>query len=40
MSSAIDHGRETSRRNRRTALVLAAIALAFAIGFVLKIWLK
>lgn len=31
---------DTLRRNRRTALVLATVAAAFAIGFVLKIWLK
>lgn len=33
-------GRETLRRNRRTGLVLGALAFAFAVGFVLKIWLK
>jgi hypothetical protein len=33
-------GGETSRRNRRTALVLASVAAAFMIGFVIKIWLK
>jgi hypothetical protein len=33
-------GRETLRRNRRTGLVLGALAAAFALGFVLKIWLK
>jgi len=31
---------DTARRNRRTALILATIALAFMIGFVIKIWLK
>jgi hypothetical protein len=33
-------GRETLRRNRRTGLLLAALAAAFMIGFVLKIWIK
>jgi hypothetical protein len=32
--------RESLRRNRRTGLLLAALAAAFMIGFVLKIWLK
>jgi hypothetical protein len=40
MSSAIDHARQTSRRNRRTGLLLALLAAAFLIGFVLKTWLK
>ncbi|MDH3287731.1 MAG: cytochrome oxidase small assembly protein [Betaproteobacteria bacterium] len=31
---------DTARRNRRTALILALVAAAFMIGFVLKIWLK
>jgi hypothetical protein len=30
----------TARRNRRTALVVALIAAAFLIGFVLRTWLK
>ena len=38
--TALEHGRETMRRNRRTGLLLAALAAVFMIGFVLKIWLK
>ena len=30
---------DTARRNRRTALILASVAAAFMIGFVVKIWL-
>jgi len=38
--TALEPGRETLRRNRRTGLLLAALAAAFMIGFVLKIWIK
>jgi len=38
--NAVEPGRETFRRNLRTALILASIAAAFLIGFVIKTWLK
>jgi hypothetical protein len=30
---------DRAARNRRTALILAAISLAFAVGFVVRMWL-
>jgi len=38
--NAAEPGRETVRRNLRTALILASIAAAFLIGFVVKTWVK
>jgi hypothetical protein len=38
--SALEPTRDTLRRNRRTGLLLAALAAAFMIGFVLKTWIK
>jgi len=38
--SVQDRDTDTARRNRRTALILAAVALAFMIGFMINIWLK
>jgi hypothetical protein len=41
MSAEIDRSREQAlaARNVRTGLILAAIALAFGLGFVLRMWL-
>lgn len=41
MAAEIDRSREQAlaARNVRTGLILAAIALAFGLGFVLRMWL-
>jgi hypothetical protein len=41
MSAEIDRSREQAlaARNLRTGLILAAMALAFGLGFVLRMWL-
>jgi hypothetical protein len=34
-----DDIQDRAARNRRTALILATISLAFAVGFVVRMWL-
>ena len=38
--NVVDPNRETFRRNLRTGLILASIAGAFLIGYVIRTWLK
>jgi hypothetical protein len=42
MGTKVHGGRaqEQAARNLRTGLILAAIALAFALGFVVRVWLS
>ena len=40
MSAAAMHDRQLERRKLRTALWLGLIALGFAAGFILEVWLK
>jgi hypothetical protein len=39
MAATMDSEVERGRRNRRTALILASVALAFFIGVVARHWL-
>jgi len=38
--SPMNSDRDRAARNLRTALILASIALAFAIGFFIRMWLS